>query len=69
VPDFGVTTGIRRAGHGLDHEHRWDVFWDAPLNHPGEVRRSGAVFRSDRVEVRTDVGSTYGLLDAQAHVG
>jgi hypothetical protein len=69
VPDFGVTTGIRRTGHGLDHEHRRDVSRDTPLNHPGEVRRSGAVFRSDRVEGRTDVGTTYGLLDAQAHVG
>ena len=54
VPEFGVTTGIRRTGHGLDHEHRWDVFWDAPLNHPDEVRRSGATFHSDRIEVRTD---------------
>src|SRR5262245_28803455 len=54
VPEFGVTTGVRRTGHGLDHEHRWDVFWDAPLNHPDEVRRSGAAFRSDRIEVKTD---------------
>ena len=54
VPEFGVTTGIRRAGHGLDHEHRWDVFWDAPLNHPEEVRRSNASFHSDRIAVRTD---------------
>src|SRR5262249_9553078 len=37
-----------------DHEHRWDVFWDAPLNHPDEVRRSSAIFRSDRIQVRTD---------------
>ena len=54
VPEFGVTTGVRRTGHGLDQEHRWDVFWDAPLNHPDEVRRSGAAFRSDRIEVKTD---------------
>jgi hypothetical protein len=54
VPEFGVTTGVRRTGHGLDDEHRWDVFWDAPLNHPGEVRRSRAAFRSDRFEVRTE---------------
>jgi hypothetical protein len=54
VPDFGVTTGVRRTGHGLDHEHRWDVFWDAPLNHPEEVRRSGAAFRADRMQVKTD---------------
>ena len=54
VPEFGVTTGVRRTGHGLDHEHRWDVFWDAPLNHPDEVRRSSAAFHSDRIEVRTD---------------
>jgi len=54
VPEFGVTTGVRRTGHGLDHEHRWDVFWDAPLNRPEEVRRSRAVFHSDRCEVKTD---------------
>jgi hypothetical protein len=54
VPEFGVTTGVRRTGHGLDHEHRWDVFWDAPLNRPGEVRRSRAALRSDRIGVRTD---------------
>ncbi len=54
VPEFSVTTGIRRTGHGLDQEHRWDVFWDAPLNHPDEVRRSDAAFHSDRIEVRTD---------------
>ncbi len=54
VPEFSATTGVRRAGHGLDHEHRWDVFWDAPLNHPDEVRRSASTFHSDRIEVRTD---------------
>src|SRR6185437_9526607 len=32
VPEFEVTTGIRRTGHGLPHELSWDVFWDAPLN-------------------------------------
>jgi hypothetical protein len=54
VPEFGVTTGVRRTGHGLPEEHRWDVFWDAPLNHPDEVRRSLAAFHSDRCEVKTD---------------
>lgn len=54
VPEFGVTTGIRRTGHGLDHEHRWDVFWDAPLNHPDEVRRFTSAFRSDRLVVKTE---------------
>src|SRR3982751_3517367 len=54
VPEFGVTTGIRRTGHGLDHEHRWDVFWDAPLNRPEEVRRSRAAFRADGIEVKTE---------------
>src|SRR5262249_18109727 len=54
VPEFAVTTGVRRTGHGLDHEHRWDVFWDAPLNHPNEVRRSKATLQSNRIEGRTD---------------
>ena len=62
VPEFGVTTGVRRTGHGLHDEHRWDVFWDAPLNHPDEVRRSSAAFRSDRIEVRTDGATAGGLL-------
>jgi hypothetical protein len=54
VPEFAVTTGVRRTGHGLDHEHRWDVFWDAPLNHPDEVRRSIASYHAVRGSVSTD---------------
>jgi hypothetical protein len=54
VPEFGVTTGLRRTGHGLPEENRWDVFWDAPLNHPEEVRRSTASYQADRMEVRSD---------------
>lgn len=54
VPEFRVTSGVRRTGHGLDHEHRWDVFWDAPLNHPEEVRRASATFSADRGMVRTN---------------
>ena len=23
IPDFGVTTGVRRTGHGLPESHRW----------------------------------------------
>jgi hypothetical protein len=53
-PEFGVTTGVRRTGHGLPESHRWDVFWDAPLNHPGEVRRFDASYDADRMSVRTD---------------
>ncbi len=54
IPEFGVTTGLRRTGHGLPESNRWDVFWDAPLNHPEEVRRSTASYKADRMEVRTD---------------
>jgi hypothetical protein len=54
TPEFGVTTGVRRTGHGLPEENRWDVFWDAPLNHPEEVRRSTASFKADRMQVKTD---------------
>ena len=54
MPEFGVTTGLRRTGHGLPEENRWDVFWDAPLNHPEEVRRSTASYQADRMEVRSD---------------
>src|SRR5437867_1029019 len=25
-PEFGVTTGLRRSGHGLPQENRWDVY-------------------------------------------
>ena len=54
VPEFGVTTGVRRTGHGLPYENRWDVFWDAPLNHAEEVRRFQASYHADRCEVKTD---------------
>src|SRR5438874_1516909 len=54
VPEFGVTTGIRRTNHGLPETNRWDVFWDVPLNHTNEVRRSAASYQTDRCEVKTD---------------
>lgn len=54
TPEFGVTTGIRRANHGLSEEKRWDVFWDVPLNHTNDVRRFGASYRVNRCEVKTD---------------
>src|SRR5437867_926133 len=54
VPEFGVTTGIRRTNHGLPETNRWDVFWDVPLNHTNEVRRFTASHRADRCEVKTD---------------
>src|SRR5437667_1318478 len=53
VPEFGVTTGIRRTNHGLPEINRWDVFWDVPLNHTNEVRRFAASFQTDRCEVQT----------------
>ena len=54
IPEFGVTTGVRRTGHGLPEDKRWDVFWDAPLNHPEEVRRYRASYRAESVTVKTD---------------
>lgn len=54
VPEFRVTTGVRRTGHGLPEENRWDVFRDAPLNHPEEVRRAKASYHTDRCAVKTD---------------
>jgi hypothetical protein len=54
VPEFGVTTGVRRTGHGLPEANRWDVFWDAPLNHPEEVRRARATFQVSTGIVTTD---------------
>src|SRR5205085_4931998 len=38
IPEFKVTTGVRRTNHGLPEEKRWDVFWDTPLNRSNEVR-------------------------------
>src|SRR5206468_2351410 len=38
TPELGVTTGVRRTNHGLPEENRWDVFWDVPLNRPGDIR-------------------------------
>src|SRR6266496_3534666 len=54
VPEFGVTTGIRRTSHGLPETNRWDVFWDVPLNHTNEVRRFAASYRTDGCAVKTD---------------
>jgi len=54
IPEFGVTTGVRRTGHGLPESNRWDVFWDAPLNHRDEVRRSAASYKAVKSDVRTD---------------
>src|SRR5262249_91927 len=53
-PEFGLTTGIRRTGHGLPEINRWDVFWDAPLNQTNEVRRYKAAFSTDHCDVKTD---------------
>jgi len=54
VPEFGVTTGIRRTNHGLPETNRWDVFWDVPLNHTNEVRRFTASHHAERCAVKTD---------------
>jgi hypothetical protein len=54
APEFGVTTGVRRTGHGLPEEDRWNVFWDAPLNHPDEVRRFRASYQAEACTVKTD---------------
>ncbi len=54
TPYFTVTTGIRRTGHGLPEENRWDVFWDAPLQNPEEVRHATAQFQATGCAVRTD---------------
>ena len=54
VPEFDVTTGIRRTNHGLPETNRWDVFWDVPLNQTNEVRRFAASYQTDRCEVKTD---------------
>src|SRR5215467_1877765 len=62
--DFTTVSGVRRAAHGLDYEHRWDVFWDAPLTIPGrgenpglprkpeEIRRGSSSFDTHACEVR-----------------
>ncbi len=52
-PIFAVTTGIRRTGHDLPEENRWDVFWDAPLQHPEEVKHYAATFQSSSCLVRS----------------
>jgi hypothetical protein len=66
TPEFTVVTGVRRAAHGLDYEHRWDVFWDAPLSipghgenpglprKPGEIRRGSSSFDTHACEVRQE---------------
>ncbi len=66
TPEFSTVSGVRRAAHGLDYEHRWDVFWDAPLSIPGhgenpglprkpeEIRHAVSSFDTHSCEVRED---------------
>src|SRR5579871_256828 len=66
TPEFTTVSGVRRAAHGLDFEHRWDVFWDAPLSIPGhgenpglprkpeEIRRAASSFATHSCEVREE---------------
>ena len=66
TPEFTTVSGVRREAHGLDHEHRWDVFWDAPLTIPGhgenpglprkpeEIRRGVSSFETHGCEVRQE---------------
>ena len=53
-PVFTVTTGIRRTGHDLPEENRWDVFWDAPLQHLEEVATWSATYHSTSCLVRSN---------------
>jgi hypothetical protein len=66
TPEFTTVSGVRRAAHGLDNQHRWDVFWDAPLTIPGsgenpglprkpeEIRHSSSSFDTRACEVRQE---------------
>lgn len=66
TPEFTTTSGVRRAAHGLPFEHRWDVFWDAPLTIPGrgenpglprkpeEIRHGKSSFATHSCEVRQE---------------
>lgn len=66
VPEFTTISGVRRSAHGLPEEHRWDVFWDAPLSIPGggenpglprkseEIHRAESTFHSPACEARQD---------------
>ena len=51
TPEFTTISGVRRAAHGLDYEHRWDVFWDAPLTIPGHGENPGLPRKPE--EIRT----------------
>jgi hypothetical protein len=65
-PEFTTVSGERRAAHGLDYQHRWDVFWDAPLSIPGhgenprlprkpeEIRKGVSSFDTHSCEVRQE---------------
>jgi hypothetical protein len=66
TPEFTTVSGVRRAAHGLDYEHRWDVFWDAPLSIPGhgenpglprkpeEIRKGVSAFDTHECEVKRE---------------
>ena len=49
TPEFTTVSGMRRAAHGLDYEHRWDVFWDAPLTIPGGGENPGLPRRPEEI--------------------
>ena len=80
TPEFTTVSGMRRAAHGLDNEHRWDVFWDAPLTIPGggenpglprkpeEIRHGSSSFNTHACEVRQE-GATYWLVDLDSTNG
>jgi hypothetical protein len=55
TPQFTTVSGVRREAHGLDHEHRWDVFWDAPLTIPGHGENPGLPRKPE--EIRRGVSS------------
>lgn len=49
TPEFTTVSGVRRAAHGLDYEHRWDVFWDAPLSIPGHGENPGLPRKQEEI--------------------
>src|SRR5262245_41979195 len=54
APVFTVTAGVRRTGHDLPEANRWEFFWDAPLQHPDEVRQWSASFHSSGCRVHSN---------------
>jgi hypothetical protein len=66
TPEFTTVSGVRRAAHGLDYDHRWDVFWDAPLSIPGHGENPNLPRKPEEIRHGVSSFETHGCEVQQA---